>query len=45
MLVLHICSHSLTEQQEQVTLLEGGKLRVYSLNGGGLESGEIFNFL
>ena len=44
-LVLHICSHSLTEQQEQVTLLEGGKLWVYSLNGEGLESGEIFIFL
>ena len=34
---VHIRSHSLNEQQEQVTLLEGGKLWFYLLNGEGLE--------
>ena len=40
MLVLcnvHICSHPLNEQQGQITLLEGGKLSFYLLNGEGLE--------
>ena len=40
MLVLcnvHIRSQLLNEQQEQITLLEGGKLRFFPLNGEGLE--------
>ena len=40
MLVLcnvHIPSHPLNEQQEQITLLEGAKLCFYILNGEGRE--------
>ena len=40
MLVLcnvHIRSHLLNEQQEQITLFEGGKLGFSTLNGEGLE--------
>ena len=31
---VHIRSQPLNEQQEQITLLEGGKLGFYLLNGG-----------
>ena len=34
---VHVRSHPLNEQQEQITLLEGGKLLVSPLNGEGLE--------
>ena len=34
---VHIRSHPLNEQQEQITLLFGGKLLFSSLNGEGLE--------
>ena len=34
---VHICLHPLNEQQEQITLFEGGKLWFYPLNGEGLE--------
>ena len=34
---VHILSHLLNEQQEQITLLEGGKLGFSTLNGEGLE--------
>ena len=34
---VHIHSHPLNEQQEQITLLEGRKLWFYFLNGQGLE--------
>ena len=34
---VHICSHQQNEQQEQITLLEGGKLWFSHLNGEGLE--------
>ena len=34
---VHICSHQLNEQHEQITLFEGGKLWVFLLNEEGLE--------
>ena len=34
---VHIRSHPLNEQQERITLLDGGKLGFYLLNGEGLE--------
>ena len=34
---VHIRSYPLDEQQEQITLLEGGKLCFFPLNGEGLE--------
>ena len=34
---VHILSHLLNEQQEQITPLEGGKLGFSTLNGEGLE--------
>ena len=34
---VHIRSHLLNEQQEQITLLEGGKLCFFTLNVEGLE--------
>ena len=34
---VHICSHPMSEQHEQTTLLEGKKLRVYLSNEEGLE--------
>ena len=34
---VHICSHPLNEQHEQITLLEGGKLWFYLLNKEGLQ--------
>ena len=34
---VRICSHPLNEQQDQITLLDGGKLSFSSLNGESLE--------